>query len=120
MAHAILALHRDLNDFDSASRPCAMCGLKGHNFEGCDELKGPVVIRNHYIKLRLAMNRLRNVAKQTNVKDLNFLRPYTINALESLVCQQVNRLSMFQPTGGSQVLYSGGMQPVNGLYGASM
>ena len=54
LCEAICAISSDLNRFDSKSKPCPLCKTTGHTFDGCEQLQDPVIIRQHYIKLRLA------------------------------------------------------------------
>ena len=55
-AGLIHALSKDLNSFD-ITKPCALCGNKGHTFDDCKELQDGF-LKPAYIKLRLLTNRL--------------------------------------------------------------
>jgi len=50
------ALSKDLNSFD-ITKPCVLCGDKGHTFDDCKELQDGF-LKPAYIKLRLLTNRL--------------------------------------------------------------
>jgi len=45
----------------------------GHTFEGCDELKDPAAIQKAYIQLWFAVQRLKEMGKQTN-QNVNSLK----------------------------------------------
>ena len=120
LCEAICALSSDLNRFDSKTKPCALCKKTGHTFEGCEQLQDPTLIRQHYIKLRLAFQRLRSVADQASVNDLNELRLFTINSLETMMSQQIHGVSSFPSAIGSYPSYHGGIQSVNAMSGAQV
>ena len=45
--------------FDS-TRPCAVCGKTGHNFDNCDALKDHDRLRQAFIRLQVASRRFAN------------------------------------------------------------
>jgi len=88
----------DKNRIFDTSRPCAVCAGTGHTFDDCPELKDPGQVRTAYIKLRVALDRLKNVASKLHHSNLNSMDVYTINAVRMMdenmpQTHPINRLS---------------------------
>ena len=74
--HAIKAIDSDPRKFDT-SRPCLVCGLKGHSFDGCPMLNDIEYLRSHRI---LVANFLKKVQRSDDT--------YSGEAKISQICAQ--------------------------------
>jgi hypothetical protein len=72
----------NLNAAFDTSRPCVICGGKGHTFDGCKALIDYPAVRTAFIKLRAASQQLYGVASKFGQEDLSKLQSYKLSSLD--------------------------------------
>ena len=79
------ALQRGNLNF-TTDRPCAVCGQKGHSFDDCPFLSKHDMVREAYIRIRVALNRLirslREIGPQSTAQ-INLLLSRGLDHIES-------------------------------------
>ena len=116
------ALSKDLNSFD-ITKPCALCGDKGHTFDDCKELQDGF-LKPAYIKLRLLTNRLWRSLDDldSRKKDLNSLKHVELNSILSHseaappTIHSVNSVCSSSGSGVVQGISSGDRNKINSVF----
>jgi hypothetical protein len=82
LSAAINQMGSNLNAAFDTSRPCIICGGKGHTFDGCKALMDSPAVRTAFIKLRVAIQCLYGAATKFGQEDLSKLQSYTLSSLD--------------------------------------
>ena len=70
--NGVMPISTNLNRAFDTIRPCAICGKTGHTFDDCEVLQDQAAIRQSYIKLCVALQKLKGIAASQG-RDVNSL-----------------------------------------------
>jgi hypothetical protein len=82
LSAAINQMGSNLNAAFDTSRPCVICGGKGHTFDGCKALMDSPAVQTAFIKLCVTIQRLYGVASKFGQEDLSKLQSYKLSSLD--------------------------------------
>ena len=81
--NGIISISSNLNYAFNTTHPCAICGKTGHTFDDCGEMQDQAAIRQSYIQLRIALQKLKGIAASQG-RDVNSLRSYKLSYINSI------------------------------------